>query len=161
MCFAGLSGTLTVLKAVVVVGSCPQDEVLQTPKTPVTAEALTSLHNLIKQDACVLDPISQQRLQRRVQKLASAAQISFAECALLQDQNRFLSKINNETKVRRSTRPVTLGKAKVMSYEDLNEARAKRAAKEKATTGKGKRGRKHKSPAPEAGMLELKTTEHG
>jgi len=129
----------------------------KTPTTPATAEALKLLHNLIKQDACVLDEISKQRLQRRVQKLASAAQISFAECALLQDQNRFLSKINNETKVRRLTRLVVLGKAKVMSYEDLNEARAKRAAKEKATAGKGKRGRKRKIPAVEAGVLEPKT----
>ena len=42
---------------------------------------------------------------------------------------------------------VVLGKAKVMSYEDIEEARAKRAAKEQATAGKGKRGRKCKSPA--------------
>jgi hypothetical protein len=56
-----------------------------------------------------------------------------------------LTKINNEAKVRRSTRSVVLGKAKVMSYKDLEE----RAAKEKATAakGKGKRGRKRKSPA--------------
>ncbi|KAL2038824.1 hypothetical protein N7G274_008582 [Stereocaulon virgatum] len=40
-----------------------------------------------------------------------------------------------------------------MSYEDLEQARAKRAAKEKATVdkGKGKRGRKRKSPTPEKG----------
>jgi hypothetical protein len=148
---------LTVPKAdEVKVGSCPQDEVLQTPVTPVTAEALTSLHNLIQQDAHALDETSKQRLQRHVQKLASAAQISFAERALLQDQNRFLSRMNNEAKVRRSTKSVVLGKAKVMSYEDLREARAKRAAKEKATAGKGKRGRKRKSPAPEAGAPEPK-----
>ena len=147
---------LTVLNEVV--GSCPQDEVLQTPitpVTPVTAEALTSLHNLIKQDTHALDTTSKQRLQRHVQKLASAARISFAECAL-QDQNRFLFKVNNEAKVRRSTRSVVLGKAKVMSYED-SEARAKRAAKEKATASKGKRGRKCKSPAPEAGSPEPRT----
>ena len=41
-----------------------------------------------------------------------------------------------------------------MSYEDLSEARAKRAAKEKATASKGKRDRKCKSPAPEAGSPE-------
>jgi septum formation inhibitor MinC len=120
-----------------------------TPVTPVATEALTSLHNLIKQKACALNKPSKQRIQRHVQKLASAAQISFAKQALLQDQNRFLYKINNEAKVRRSTRSVVLGNAKVMSYEDLEEARAKRAAKEKATAGKGKRGRKRKSPAPE------------
>ena len=43
-----------------------------------------------------------------------------------------------------------------MSYEDLEEAGAKRAAKEKATAdkGRGKRGRKRKSPALEAGSSE-------
>lgn len=139
---------LIVLKEVKV-GSCPQDEVLQTPVTPVTTEALASLHNMIKRDAYTLDETSKQCLQRHVQKLASAAQISFAERALLQDQNRFLSRMNNEAKVRRSTKSVVLGKAKVMNYEDLSEARVKRAAKDKASEGKGKRGRKRKSPAPE------------
>jgi len=65
-----------------------------------------------------------------------------------------------------------------MSYEDLEKARADRAAKEQAkakgkgklgrkrkspaleaeegTAGKGKRGRKRKSPAPEAGAPEPK-----
>ena len=39
-----------------------------------------------------------------------------------------------------------------MSYEDLEEARAKRAVKEstQAAKGKGKRGRKRKSGTPEA-----------
>ena len=57
-----LKPPVTLLQADEVVGSYLQDEVLQTPKTLVTAEALTLLHNLIKQDACVLDPISKQRL---------------------------------------------------------------------------------------------------
>ena len=50
-----------------------------------------------------------------------------------------------------------LGKAKVISYKDLKEARAKRAAKEKATAdkGKGKSGRKRKTPTPEEGSLIL------
>jgi hypothetical protein len=38
-----------------------------------------------------------------------------------------LHKINDEGKVRRSTRAIVLGTAKVMSYEDLEEAKAKRA----------------------------------
>jgi hypothetical protein len=62
--------------------------------------------------------------------------------------------MNNEAKVRRTTKSVVLGKAKVMSYEDIEEARAKRAAKEEATAGKGKRGRK--SPALEADAPEPK-----
>ncbi|XTI91145.1 hypothetical protein V2W45_1242426, partial [Cenococcum geophilum] len=70
-----------------------------------------------------------------------------------------LSKINNELKVRRLTRLVALGKAKVISFKDLNEARAKRNAKEKAIISKGKRGYRRKSPAleveaeAEAGLL--------
>jgi hypothetical protein len=84
-----------------------------------------------------------------VQKLASAAQISFAERALLQDQNRFLLKVNGEAKTRRSTRSVVLGRAKVMSFQDLEEARSKRAAKDRATAEKKTRGRKRKSAAAE------------
>jgi hypothetical protein len=109
----------TMPEAVEVVTSFPQDEELQTPVTPVTTEALASLHNLIKQDTLGPHDQSTQRIQRHVQKLASAAQISFAKCALLRDQNQFLSEINKEAKVRRSTRSLILGKAKVMSYEDL------------------------------------------
>ena len=124
----------------------PGDDVPVTPATPVNADGLMSLHNLIKQDASRLDELSEQRLRRRVQKLASAAQISFAKQGLLQDHNRLLAKINSEAKIRRATPSVVLGKgkAKVMSYEDLEEARATRAAKEKAIAerGKAKRGRK-------------------
>ncbi len=66
--------------------------------------------------------------------------------------------MNNEAKVRRSTKSVVLGKAKVMSYKDIEEARAKRAAKEQAAAGKGKRGRKRKSPAegaPESAKAKM------
>jgi len=140
------------------------DEAPQTPVTPVTAEALIPLHNLIKEDTRALDEVSQQRLQRHVQKLASAARISFAECALFQDQNQSLIKINKKAKVRRPIRSIVLGKAKIMSYEDLEEARAKRAAKKKNTLGKvkGKQGRKGRSlvlkagtPQPEIDMTRM------
>ncbi|XP_014550508.1 hypothetical protein COCVIDRAFT_58152, partial [Bipolaris victoriae FI3] len=137
-----------------VVPPCPQEEVLEspvTPVTPVTTDALSSLHNLIKQDTCGLDEPRRQRLERHVEKLASAARISFAKQTLLQAHNGLLIKHNNESKVRRSTRSVVLGKAKVMSYEDLQDARAKRAEKEKASVDKLKvrRGRKRKSAAQE------------
>jgi hypothetical protein len=122
------------------VDSCPQCEILQ---TPVTSEGLTLLYNLIKQDVDADDKVSKQRRERHLQKLANAAQTSFTKNALLQDRTRFLIKINNESKVRQSTTSVVLGKAKVMSYEDLEEARAKRAEKDaaKEAKGKGKRGR--------------------
>ena len=110
-----------------------------------------SLQNLIiKQDAHALDEMSKQSLKRHLQKLTKAAQISFAKGALQQDQIQFLTTISNEAKVRRSTKSLVLGKAKVMSYEDLEEARAKRAKKETANEakGKGKRGQKCKSATP-------------
>lgn len=72
-----------------------------------------------------------------------------AERALLRDQNQMLTRMNNEAKVRRSTRSVVLGKAKVMSFEDIEVARAARAAKE-VIKGRGKRGRKRKIATPEA-----------
>ncbi|PMD22059.1 hypothetical protein NA56DRAFT_645267 [Hyaloscypha hepaticicola] len=61
--------------------------------------------------------------------------------------------MNNEPKVRRSTKSLVLGTAKVMSFEDIEVARAARAAKE-AIKGQGKRGRKRKSAALEAGEPE-------
>ena len=91
-----------------------------------------------------------------MQKLARAAQASFAKrafldakCALLDNRNQILTRMNNEAEVRRSTRSVMLGKAKVMSFEDIEVARAARTAKDVAK-GKGKRGRKRKSVVLEA-----------
>ena len=76
---------------------------------------------------------------------------------LYREQIHFLRKVDNEAKVRWSTKSLVLGKAKVISYEDLEEARAKRAAKDAAKAkGKGKHGPKPKSPAPEADALEPK-----
>lgn len=144
---------LTVSTAVdMEVGMCQQqDKVPQTPVTPVTAEAIMSLHNLIKQDTYTLDETSIPRLQRHIQKLANAGQTSIAYRALLEEQNSLLTSINDEAKTRRSTKSVVLGKGqgKVMSFEDIEEARRKRAEKD-ATKGKGKRGRKRKSTLVEA-----------
>jgi hypothetical protein len=124
--------------------------------TLVLVEGLVSLQNLIKQDAYILNKASTQRLERHVQKLAYAAQVSFAERAflraeraLLNNRNQMLTRMNNKAKVRRSTRSVVLGKAKVISFEDIEVARAARAAKH-VIKGKGKRGRKRKSAALEA-----------
>jgi hypothetical protein len=128
---------------------CHQDDVPPTPVTPVSVEGLVLLQNLIKQDAHTLNEASIQRLERHVQKLAYAAQVSFTELALLDNRNQMLTRMNNEVKVRRSTRSIVLGKAKVMSFEDIEVARAARAAKD-VIKGKGKRGRKRKSAAQEA-----------
>ncbi|KAN0111137.1 hypothetical protein V8E51_007524, partial [Hyaloscypha variabilis] len=149
------------------VGSCHQDGVLQTPVTLVSAEGLATLCNLIKQDAHTLNGTSIPRLERRVQKLANAAEAAFteralldAERALLHDQNQMLMRMNNEAKVRRSTKSYVLGQGegKVMSFAEIEEARARRAAKD-AIKGKGKRGRKRKSAALEADEPEAAEAE--
>lgn len=61
--------------------------------------------------------------------------------------------MNNEAKVLKFIKSVVLAKAKVISYEDIEEAWAKRAAKE-VVKGKRKRGRKRRSAALEAGEPE-------
>jgi hypothetical protein len=133
-----------------------------TPVTPVTAEGFTVLHDLIKRDVCAPDEVSRQRLERRVQKLVSAAKISVAkQSLLLQDHNRLLYNINNEAKVRRTTRSLVLkdGKeeGKVMRWEDLERVRAERTAREVAANekGTGKRGRKRKAPEGEEEAIPI------
>jgi hypothetical protein len=146
------------------VGSRPQDIVPQTPVTPVSAEALMSLQNLIiQQDAHALDDTSKRNLQRHVQKFVKAGQTLLVGAALKDDQIRFLTTINDEAKVRRKTKPLILGKAKVMSYEDLEEARVKRAEKDaaKEAKGKGKRSRKRRSATPEVDTATLVKTKRG
>jgi hypothetical protein len=103
---------------------------------------------IINRDTYALNDTSKQSLQRHIQKLVKSA--------LQEDQIRFLTTISNEAKARRSTKSLVLGKAKVMSYEDLEQARTKRAVKEaaKEAKGKGKRGRKCKSAASEADDAE-------
>ncbi|KAF2457213.1 hypothetical protein BDY21DRAFT_386031 [Lineolata rhizophorae] len=135
-------------------GLYPQDGVVQTPVTPVSLKGLTSLLNLFTQDPH--DEVSKQRHMRLIQKLGNAAQTSFARHALGQDHIRFLYKVNNEAKARRKTKSDILGKARVMTYDDLEVARVKRAEKEAAKEAKGKRkrGRKRKSAAPETDAPE-------
>ncbi|OBT48116.1 hypothetical protein VE00_01033 [Pseudogymnoascus sp. WSF 3629] len=80
-----------------------------------------------------------------------------------EDRIQFLTTINDEAKVQRSTKSLVLGKAKVMSYEDLEEARAKHANKEaaKEAKGKGKRGRKCKSATSEVDEASMGKANHG
>lgn len=125
-----------------------------TPVTPVSAEAFTSLqHTIIKETAKTLDEVQKRRLVRHLGKLAKAGQILLAKSTLQEGHIRFLHKINDEGKARRSTRAIVLGTAKVMSYEDLEEAKAKRAGqaeKSKNVKEKQKGGRKRKDGSPKA-----------
>jgi hypothetical protein len=139
---------------------CHRNEVPQTPVTPVTAEGLMSLRTLIiEQDADALDEAKERSLQRHLQKLAKAAQLSLAKGALQQNHIQFLLTINNEVKARRATKSLVLGKAKVMGYGELVEAQEKRVEKDAAqkAKGKGKRGGKRTRTVLEANTAEPKT----
>jgi hypothetical protein len=130
------------------------DAVPATPATPVTTETLLSVQALINKDANAFNEKSKRRLEKHVQKLTNAANISFAERELQKEHIRFLGKANNEAKVRRSTKSIVLGKAKMMKYEDLVEARVKRSEKERIAATKGKRGQKRKTEALKADSQE-------
>ena len=132
-----------------------------------------------------LNEMSKQRLQRHLQKLTNATQTSFADCSLLKHQVESLTEINNEAKVRRAIKSHVVGTARVMSYEDIEQARAKRAEKEAANEAKRakkaekvlratptteeaaprktQRGRKRKrsadAPEPETNMAQTTRTE--
>jgi hypothetical protein len=152
------------------VEQCLEDELVQTPVTPVSTEGLASLLDQIREASH--DEARKRQYQKLVQKLGNAAQTSFSQQTLDQDHIQFLTEMNNEAKPRRSTKSAILGKARVMTFEDLKAARAKRDEKEAAkeaikkaksgrksksapsdtkevATNKGRRGRKFKSVAPE------------
>jgi hypothetical protein len=124
-----------------------------TPITPVSAEAFTSLQNtIVREDARNLGHVDKQRLMRRIEKLAKAGKVLLARSVLQEGHIRFLHKINNEGEARRSTRAMVLGTAKVMSWEDLEEAKAKRAKQKEKEARKVKRatGSKRKKKGPKA-----------
>lgn len=127
---ATVSVEAAVDQAIVSFGTSSQRTSLQSPVTPTSAEAVAALQDLIKQDAEVLEASSRQRLQKHLQKLTNATQLSFAERALMREHNQFLAKINNEAKPRRAVRANIIGTARVMSYEDIEKARAERGAQE-------------------------------
>ncbi|CAG5170143.1 uncharacterized protein ALTATR162_LOCUS7134 [Alternaria atra] len=133
-------------------GAIAQADVVQTPATPVTlvtTEHVQLLFNRIKQDAETLNEPEKRGLLSHVQMMAKATRVAIAERSLLQDHNRLLSKINGEVKARQSTKSLVLGKAMVMTYEQLKEVRAKRAATAEAAANKAKHRRKRKSAAPD------------
>ncbi|KAK3617267.1 hypothetical protein LTR22_026794 [Elasticomyces elasticus] len=134
------------------VAPCVQDMTLPlpatplTPATPVSAEAFASLQDLIiRQHAHALEEANREQLKRHLHKLTEAAQTSIPRNALQQERIKFLLRVNDEAKPRRSTKSLVLGKAKVISYEDLMAARAKRAEKEAGIRANNKRKRKETS----------------
>ena len=61
-----------------------------------------------------------------------------------------MSKINNETKIRRSTKLIIIEKIKVINYKNIEKVRAKRVVKEEATAANKNRNRTRKNTALES-----------
>jgi hypothetical protein len=73
-----------------------------------------------------------------LQKLANAAQKSFAKCTLLLDENRLLCEQNKEINYRKPILCTKVGEAKIMGYSESLETQTKRDEKEVAVQ-EGKR----------------------
>ncbi|USP78908.1 DDE-domain-containing protein [Curvularia clavata] len=91
---------------------------------------------MVKQVTKILSPSTQCNLQKYVQKLSKAGHIAISIGFLQRDRIQFLTRINEEAKIQRSAEADMLGKAKVMGYNKLEEARTKRGKKEAAKAAK-------------------------
>lgn len=110
-------------------------------KTPTSANGLNRMRGMLDK---ILDTLNDDDYKAHIQKVVNAAEQSFANCALLADENHSLIAQNNEKKVRQAARATIPGPAKIMSYEDI--VRAQKARKEneaKSRTNKRKRGKRN------------------
>jgi hypothetical protein len=114
----------------------PVPDAHQTPlTTPTSAHGLGAMRQTLDQIISALDNDAKPHMQ----KIFNAAERSLAHCTLLQDENQQLMKQNREKRLRKSTKATVVGTAKIMSYEDIERAKKKRAEKEAASAGRGKR----------------------
>ena len=109
-------------------------------KTPTTAMFLDGM--LCKAEPHFATADDDTRLY--VRKVANATKRAFADRALAWNESQHLTTQSNEKKARDAVRSTVVGKATVMSYPDIVEARQQRDRKlaNKASRGKGKTKRK-------------------
>jgi hypothetical protein len=112
------------------------------PKTPTSASGLNVMRQKLDQ---ILGAIDENESRLHIQKIVNAAEQSLTSCALLQEENRALVVQNREKKIRKSTKATKVGTAKIMSYEDIVQAKAKRD--EKAVKTSSRKPRKQKGAA--------------
>ena len=117
-------------------------------RTPVTSEQFASLRKTIEQHMPTLDEHNQQCLQKMVnaaENFVSARDLLHQECS-----DKF--KQANESDARASIRSIMVGKGKIMSFQDIEEAQAKREKKEVTQARRRERkGNKLTSRSPRRG----------
>ena len=109
----------------------------------------------MKQATRCFDQTTVASLRKNVQKISKAAHLAFSKGILQRDQIQFLTKIDDESKVRRSAKGHILGRraekgeGAVMGWNELEVARSKRAEQAAAAAAKstGKRGGMRKGTA--------------
>lgn len=120
---------------------------VQTPlKTPTNSASLDAMRTQLDR---VIGDIADEASKTHVKKVVNAVEQSFAKCALLADENRLLMAQNSEKKVRKSVKATVVGRAKVMKYEDIVQARERRCQGLDSVVNKAPRKRKHGSSARE------------
>ena len=102
------------------------------PDTPVSPRRLALLRSEVEKDAHHMD----EGCKHRLQKILNATERAFAERSLLLQQNHDLFEQNNEKKNRQRTKSTVVGKAKIMTFEDIAVAKRKREEKEAAREAK-------------------------
>ena len=106
----------------------------------------------------ILDSLSNDEYKLHIQKVVNAAEQSFANCALLADENQSLIVQNNEKKVRQAAKATISGPAKIMTYEDIVRAQKARNENEaKSRRNKRTRAWKRNGGEPEASGSETRT----
>ncbi|KAJ6117814.1 hypothetical protein N7523_005565 [Penicillium sp. IBT 18751x] len=119
----------------------PQPSSDEPPVTPVTFDGICFLRKTIEEDVCSLDA----RGKLCLQKMLNATEKAFSEHSLLLQRNQELFQQNNEKKIRQGVKSTVVGKAKVMKYEDIVEAKRKREEK-KCTRALRKRKTRRQNP---------------
>jgi hypothetical protein len=109
------------------------------PKTPTSASGLNVMRQKLDQ---ILGAIDGNESKLHIQKIVNAAEQSLTSCAILQEENRALVVQNREKKIRKSTKATKVGAAKIMSYEEIVQVRAKRDEKAVKTTSRKPRKQK-------------------
>lgn len=93
------------------------------------------------------------RSRRCLLKLCHAAEKAYADRAILYDENKLLFEQNNERTVRKTAKSTVVGRAKVMSYQDILDAQRRRSEREAKQTSKNSVPEDEVFQAPVAQML--------
>jgi len=122
---------------------CLTDPFSDVLRTPVTGESLASLRTKIEQVAALDTPD-----RYCFQKIANAAEKAFTDRTILLDENRLLFEQNNEKTTQQSARSTMVGNARIMTYDDIDHAERKRAAKETTEPGAKRGSRRPQNSKP-------------